>query len=120
MCQFDDNISTYLSIFKGIRDDVDQDFVKVTSVNPYRKTIAVVLEFQIDLLVTSLFSEERAHIIDERNHIRFTHVHSHLSLVDFSQIHHLVDEVEYTLGISSHSLVNMLMVHILILLHQLE
>ena len=39
------------------------------------------------------------------NQVGFTHAHLHLSLVDFSHVHHLVDEAENTFGIASNGLV---------------
>ena len=47
-------------------------------------------------------------IIDEAYHVGLAHVHRHLSLVYLSEVHHLVDEVEDTLGFPVNQLLDAL------------
>ena len=59
-------------------------------------------------------------IIDEAYHVGLAHVHRHLSLVYLSEVHHLVDEVEDTLGVPVHQVVDALSVRILVFLDERE
>ena len=78
------------------------------------------LILEVDVLGHCLLSEEFVALVDESHHICFAHVHHHLSLVDFAEVHHLVDEVEDTLRVFPDNLVDALSVRLLVFLDEGE
>ena len=78
------------------------------------------LVFEVDALGNGLLLEKVVFFIDERNHIGFAHTHYHLSLVNLSEIHHLVDEVKDTFRVLSDNLVDALTVRLFVFLDQGE
>ena len=50
--------------------------------------------------------------------VSLLHVHAHHTLVYFTQVHHLVDEVDDTLGISLNGLIYALSLWVAVLFHQ--
>ena len=66
------------------------------------------LEREGDVLGGGLLLEELVLVADERDEVGLPHVHNHLSLVDFPQVHHLVDEVQDALRVLLDNLVDAL------------
>ena len=54
----------------------------------------------------------------KRNQFRFAHVHLHLSLVNLTEVHHLVDEAEDSLGITFDCLIYSLSLWVVIVLYE--
>ena len=59
-----------------------------------------------DVLVLRLLGKERVDVANERHQIGLAHAHLHLSLVNLSEVHHLVDESQDTLRIAADGLVD--------------
>ena len=78
------------------------------------------LVFEVDALGNGLLLEKVVFFIDERNHIGLAHTHYHLSLVNLSEVHHLVDEVKDTFRVLSDNLVDALTVRLFVFLDQGE
>lgn len=75
-----------------VRQDIDDDLVKVVTVYPYWQHLGVVLIAELDVLRLRLLGEEGMDISDETNQVCLTHMHLHLSFVNLTEVHHLVDE----------------------------
>ena len=76
------------------------------TVNPYRKLAVRMLKLHFYVLALGLRTEESEHIADKSHHIRLLHLHLHLSLVDFSKVEYLIDQMEDAVGIALHYLVS--------------
>ena len=114
MGKADAYLSARRGVLKGIGDHIDHHFVEVRTVNPYGQAVAVVLEQEVDLARLGLMAEEGIDVVDKPDEVLLTHVHLHLSLVDLTQVHHLVDEVQDALGIAADGLVDTLAVGVLL------
>ena len=112
----DADLSARRGVLKGVGEHVDHHLVKVRTVNPYGQAVAVVLEQEVDLARLGLMAEEGIDVVDKPNEVLLTHVHLHLSLVDLTEVHHLVDEVQDALGIATNGLVDTLAVGVLLVL----
>ena len=108
MCQADVHLTARGGELKGIGEQVHDHLVEVVAVHPHRQRVAVVVEGETYLLDVGLLLEELHLVVDESYHVGFPHVHGHLSLVDFPEVHHLVDEVKDTLGIAAHERIGVL------------
>ena len=75
---------------------------------------------ELDALGNRLLAEEFVFIANKGNHIGFAHVHHHLSLVNLSQVHHLVDQVQDSFRVLTHHIVDALSVSVFIFLDQRE
>ena len=78
------------------------------------------VEGETYLLDVGLLLEELHLVVDEADHIGFLHVHDHLALVDLAEVHHLVDEVEDTLGVAAHERIGVLPLRIAVGLDERE
>ena len=67
------------------------------------------------VLGLGLLGKEGVDVVDEADEVGLAHLHLHLSLIDFPQVHHLVDESENALGIAAHGLVEALALRFFIL-----
>ena len=74
----------------------------------------------MDALGYRLLAEEFVFIANKGNHIGFAHVHHHLSLVNLSQVHHLVNQVQDSFRVLAHHIVDALSVGVFIFLNQRE
>ena len=75
---------------------------------------------ELDALGHRLLAEEFVFIANEGNHIGLAHVHHHLSLVNLSQVHHLVNQVQDSFRVLTHHIVDALSVSVFIFLDQRE
>ena len=78
------------------------------------------LKGELDALGYRLLAEEFVFIANKGNHIGFAHVHHHLSLVNLSQVHHLVNQVQDSFRVLTHHIVDALSVSVFIFLNQRE
>ena len=74
----------------------------------------------MDALGYRLLAEEFVFIANKGNHIGFAHVHHHLSLVNLSQVHHLVNQVQDSFRVLAHHIVDALSVSVFVFLNQRE
>ena len=93
---------------ESVGEQVHHHLVEVGAVYPHRQCAVLMLEEQLYLLGLSLVFEKAVYIVEEPDEVGFLHAHLHHSLVDFPEVHHLVDESEYTLCVAAHSLVDTL------------
>ena len=77
-------------------------------------------KLELDVLGKCLLIEELVFIAHEGYHIRLSHAHHHLSLVNLTKVHHLVDKVQDTFRVLAHDVVDGLSAHILVLLDERE
>ena len=75
---------------------------------------------ELDALGNRLLAEEFVFIANKGNHIGFAHVHHHLSLVNLSQVHHLVNQVQDSFRVLAHHIVDALSVSVFVFLNQRE
>ena len=59
-------------------------------------------------------------VADKIYKVGLLHVHAHHALVNLTQVHHLVDEVDDTLGIALNGLIYALPLWVAVLFHQRE
>ena len=111
-------LATCGSELKGIREDIHDDLVEIGTVDPYRQFIGVVVVDQADTLCFRLSFEEHVDILNEGDEVRLRHTQLHLSLVNLTEIHHLIDQAEDTLGITTDGLVDTLLLGILFVLDE--
>ena len=112
------NVSTSGSELKGIRQQVDDDFVEIVAVNPYWQLLCIALVGKLYVLGLGLLREEGIDVAYERNEFRLAHVHLHLPLVNLTQVHHLVDEAENTLCVAADGLVDAPAMDVIVLLDE--
>ena len=115
MIDADAYLTSCRRVFEGIREDVDNDFVEISSVNPDRQDIVLVLIAELDVLGLGLLGKQGVNVADKTDKVRFAHVHRHLSLVNLSQVHHLVDKSKNTLCITADCLVDTASVWVVVL-----
>ena len=61
---------------------------------------------KLNLLGLGLIIKQVVDILGKAYQVGLTHSHLHLTLVDLSQVHHLVNQIENTLGITTDGFVN--------------
>ena len=83
-------------------------------------SLSLVLKVKLNVLALGLLGKQCVDVVDEAHHVGFAHVHLHLSLVNLSQVHHLVDESENTLGITTDGFVNCFAAGIVVVLDKRE
>ena len=120
MGDVDVDFSSRGSEFEGVGEDVHHHLVEVSAVNPYGQRFGVVLVGKADLLGVGLMLEERVYFFDKRDEVGFLHVHLHHALVDFPEVHHLVDEVENSLSIALDGFVDAASMRVVVLFHERE
>ena len=103
---------------EGIGEEVDDDLVEIVAVNPYGQLIGIMIEGELDILCLSLLQEEGVDITHEGYELGLTHVHLHLTFVNLTQVHHLVDESENTFGITADGLIDAAAMDVVILLDE--
>ena len=65
-----------------------------------------------------LMFKEVVDLLDECYEVCLCHMHLHLSFVNLSQIHHLVDEAQDTFGISFYSFIDTFALWVFLILDQ--
>ena len=65
-------------------------------------------------------AEEGVDIVDEAHEVLLAHAHLHLALVDLTEVHHLVDEVQDALGVAADGLIDILTLGVVLILDQRE
>ena len=118
MSQADVHLATGRRILERIGEDVHHHLVEVLAVYPYGQLVAVVLIDQTDVLRLGLVSEEFVQVAHKRHEVGFAHVHGHQSLVNLPEVHHLVDEVEYSLSVSLDDFVDAVAGRVGVFLHE--
>ena len=93
------NFTLLRCILEGIGEDIHQYLVEVIHIHPYLQLRHSVLEAEMYLLLPRHIIEGKHHIINETNHIRFTELHEHLSLIQFTDVHQLIYQTKNTLCI---------------------
>ena len=73
---------------------------------------------ELYVLSLCLLGKQVVYIAQETDQLRFAHMHLHLSLINLSQIHHLVDESENTFGITANGFIDAATMGIVILLDE--
>ena len=116
--QVDRHLSSRGRELKRVRQQVHHHLVEVFAVYPNRQSVGVVLIAQFDVLTARLHLEERVQILHERYEVSLTHAHHHLSLLDLPQVHHLVDQVQDTLGVALNGLIYPMTMRIGVLLDE--
>ena len=94
------NLSARRGKLEGVGKNVHDHLVEIASVNPDRQLVGIVLKGEGEKLGLGLIVEKVIDILHKLNQVCFPHTHLHLTFVDLTQIHHLVDEVEDALCIS--------------------
>ena len=92
VCQVDANLTACRRELKGVREDVDNDLVEVGTVNPHRQLGGIVLVGEGDALGLGLLGKQGVDVTDEGDELGLAHVHLHQSLINLTQVHHLVDK----------------------------
>ena len=106
--------------FEGIGKNVDNDLVKVAAVNPDGQLLGIVFVCKLNVLDAGLLFEERMYIAHKADDVCLTHAHLHLSLVNFAQVHHLVNESQYALSVTAYRLVDTPALRIVVLFDERE
>ena len=114
MGQADANLTAGRGVFESIREYIHKYLIEVLAVNPDWNIFAVVVEQEGYLLGFCLVVEEVVDILYESYKICLAHSHLHLSLINLTQVHHLVYQTEYSFCITSYSLVDALSVGVVI------
>ena len=70
------------------------------------------------LLGLSLILKEVVDILDEGHEVGFRHAHLHLPLINLSEVHHLIDKTQYSLGIAFDGLIHMTTVGVIVILDE--
>ena len=70
------------------------------------------IEKELYLFCLSLIVKEIVDILSKSNKIGFTHTHLHLSFINLSKIHHLVNQAENSFCITPDSLIDALSIRI--------
>ena len=73
---------------------------------------------ELDVLVLRLLGKQLVDVADERHQVGLAHVHLHLSLVNLSQVHHLVDEAQDSFGIAANRIIDASAVRVVVLLDE--
>ena len=105
---------------EGIRQDVGNHLVEVVAVNPDGQYLGVVLIAELDILRLGLLGEQHIYVAHEIDEVGLTHSHLHLSLVNLTEVHHLVNQSQNALGIPADGLVDAAPVWVVVLFHQGE
>ena len=104
--QTDIDLPTCRRELKGVGEDIDDDLVELLAIHPNIEAIRIMLKAEADLLGGSLMLEEGVDIVDEGHEIGLRHAHQHLTLVDLTEVHHLIDQTQDTLSITADGLVD--------------
>ena len=118
--QCDGDLSASGGKLEGVGQHVHEHLVEVVTVYPYRQLFVGMFEAEMDVLGFRLLLEEFVLVADEAHHVGLAHVHHHLSLVDLSEVHHLVDEMEDAFRVLAHHVVDTLPVGVLVFLDEAE
>ena len=103
---------------ESVGEDVEDDLIEILTINPDRQTVGIGFETQGDLLGFRLVFEHIVDIVDESNEVGLLHAHLHHTLVDLTEVHHLVNEVEDALRITFDGEVDIMALRVVILFHE--
>ena len=78
------------------------------------------VEGELDLTGLRLMCEEGVDVVDEAHEVALAHTHLHLSLVNLTEVHHLVDQAEDALGIAADGLIDALALWVVLFLDEGE
>ena len=113
-------LTTRRCVLEGIGEHIHHHLVEIGTVDPHRQGISIVIETQFDALRLGLRLEEGIDILDEGYQIGLAHAHLHLSLVDLPEVHHLIDETQDALRITTDGLIDTLALRIVLVLDKGE
>jgi len=92
------------SEFKGIGDQINEDFVEFVGVKTHDKTVLRGQELQMNAFLFGKEIEGTDHMTDKSNHITLFRVECHLPGFDLSEIEQLIDQSQQTLCVAVHQL----------------
>ena len=118
--QADHDLTTRRRELKGVGEDIDDDLIKLLAIDPDTEIVDIVLIFERHLLGGGLMLEEGVDIGDEGHEIGLRHAHHHLSLVNLTEVHHLIDQTQDALGVTTDGLIDTLAMRIGLVLDQRE
>ena len=107
-------------VFEGVREHVHHHLVEILTVNPDGEPVDIMFVGKGDLLGLGLILEEVVDVLDEAHKVGLRHAHLHLALVNLSEVHHLVDKAEDTLGITLDGLIDIASGGIVVVFEQRE
>ena len=114
------NSSSRWRKLKRIRENVNNHLVEITFVNPNGQSISIVLIVELHVLHLRLLRKQSMNIAHEANEVSLAHSHLHLTFVYLSEIHHLVNQSQYSLCVSTNGFIESPALRVVVLLHQLE
>ena len=77
---------------KSVGEEIDDNLIKIIAVYPYWQHLSVVLVGKLYVLGFCLLAEQREDIAHKGYQLCLAHMHLHLSFVNLSKVHHLVDK----------------------------
>ncbi len=103
---------------EGIGEYVEDYLVEILPVDPYRQLVGVVLETERYLLRLGLMLEHVVDILGKCDEVSLLHPHLHHALINLTEVHHLVDQVEDALCIALDGEIDIMSLGIAVLFHQ--
>ena len=113
-------LTTRRCVLEGIGEHIHHHLVEVGTIDPHWQGVCIVIKAQLDALRLGLRLEEGIDILDEGYQIGLAHAHLHLPLVDLPEVHHLIDETQDALRITTDGLIDTLALRIVLVLDEGE
>ena len=100
MAHSDTHLTIGRSVFKGVRQQVDEHLVEVGEVNPHRQFFILMDKLELNFLGFGLILKHIAYVIDKTDEVGLAHSHLHHTLLNLPQVHNLTYEMHDTVGIA--------------------